>query len=287
MSARQLVASQAGGGHDRSLSTPLNVSHTSEQVMTLEIVLSLVRWLHVVSGIFWLGLAYAFVFVLLPAAASAGSELKRSLAEILHRRLFAFVRWGSLVAWVTGLFLLGMLYHSGGRMFDDVSAGWNAAAGIAVLLVFLIFGLYDVLARLAYFSDLRRLGLLGLLVTIAMIELMSGPAGMGYSAVMVHIGTMYGTIMVSNVWMRIWPPQREALKAWQEGREPDTARLALAYLRGRHNAYLSVPLIWTMLAQHTVIPGAISPFWFYAVVVASWTVVAYLEHRSEQRVAPS
>lgn len=253
--------------------------------MTSEIILAFARWLHVLSGILWLGIAYMFVFVIGPATSTMGAELKRSTAEALTRRAFGLVRWGSLIAWLTGIILLGMLYHGGGRMFDDASAGWNAAAGISVLVVFLIFGLYDVIARWTFFADLRRLGALALLATIVMVELMSGPAGMGYSAVMIHIGTMYGTIMVANLWMRIWPPQREALKAWQEGREPDAVRLATAVQRGRHNAYLSIPLLWTMLAQHTVIPGALSPLWFYGVLVVGWGLVAHLESRTKGRPA--
>ncbi|MCU0452213.1 MAG: urate hydroxylase PuuD [Bacteroidetes bacterium] len=253
--------------------------------MAQEIVLSFLRWSHVISGVVWLGFAYVFVFVLLPASAAVGAELKRTFALSLHRRLFAFVRWGSLIAWASGVVMLGMLYHSGGRMFDNASSGWNAAAGIAVLLVFLLFSVYDALARHSFFSDLRRLGLLGLLVTIAMVELMSGPAGMGYSAVLIHIGTMYGTIMTANVWMRIWPAQREALAAWQNGREADTARLAVAAQCSRHNAYLSVPLLWTMLAQHTVIPGALSPLWFYGVIIVGWGLVALLESRTTVRPA--
>jgi uncharacterized membrane protein len=253
--------------------------------MAPEIVLAFTRWLHVITGIVWLGFAYIFVFVLVPVTSGLGAELKRSVADLFHRRLFAFIRWGSLLAWLTGIVLLGMLYHGGGRMFDQTASGWNAAAGISVLLVFLAFGLYDIIARWSFFADVRRLGALGLLATIALFELMSGPAGMGYAAILIHIGAMYGTIMVANVWMRIWPPQREALKAWQEGREPDTARLTTAVQRSRHNAYLSVPLLWTMLAQHTVIPGALSPLWFYGVLVAGWGLVALLESRSKTHLA--
>lgn len=253
--------------------------------MTSEIVLAFLRWLHVLSGILWLGIAYMFVFVIGPATSTMGAELKRSFAEAFTRRAFTLARWGSLFAWLSGIVMLGMLYHAGGRMFESDASGWNAASGIAVLLVFFIFGVYDLLARLPIFADIRRFGLLGLLVTIAMVELLTGPAGMTYPATMIHVGTMFGTIMVANLWMRIWPPQREALKAWREGRESDAAQLGLSVQRGRHNVYLSVPLLWTMLAQHTFIPGALSPLWFYAVVVVSWALVAFLESRSKARIA--
>lgn len=246
--------------------------------MGQEIVLSFLRWLHVLSGILWLGVAYAWVFVLGPTLARADNNFERSFA-VPQRRLMGLARWASLFAWISGVILLGMLYHGGGRMFEDSSDGWNAAAGISVLFVFLGFGLYDLLARLAFFNDLRKLGAFGLLLTVVLVEVMSGPAGMGYSAVMIHVGTLFGTIMVANLWMRLWPATRSALASIEQGTPLDEQRLRQAASRGRHNAYLSVPLLWTMLGQHSVVPGAFSNLWFYGVLVVSWGLVAHLESR--------
>ncbi|MEK6649841.1 MAG: urate hydroxylase PuuD, partial [Bacteroidota bacterium] len=201
--------------------------------MTQEIVLTFLRWLHVVAGIFWLGVGYTLLFALLPALSGLATDVRQAIASTVQRRMFTFLRWGSLLAWFTGVVLLGMLYHGGGRMFDDSAAGWNAAAGISVLAVFLAFAVYDVLAKMSFFADIRRLGALAYLATIALVEIMSGPAGMGYSAVLIHIGTMFGTIMVANVWMRIWPAQRASIAAHQEGRPADELRLQEAALRTR------------------------------------------------------
>jgi uncharacterized membrane protein len=250
--------------------------------MAQEIVLTILRWLHIIAGVFWLGFAYVLLFAVLPALAGLATDVRQAIASTVQRRMFTFLRWGSLLAWLTGIVLLGMLYHAGGRMFNDSAAGWNAAAGISVLAVFLAFPLYDLLARMSFFSDIRRLGALTFLATIALVEVMSGPAGMGYSAVLIHIGAMFGTIMVANVWMRIWPAQRAAIAAQQEGRPADESRLQDAVRRTRHNAYLSVPLLWTMLGQHSVIPGAFSNLWFYGIIVASWGLVAHLEARSRR-----
>lgn len=247
-----------------------------------EIVLTFLRWFHVVAGIFWLGFGYVFLFALLPAMAGLAAGLRLAIASTVQRRMLAFLRWGSLLAWCTGIVLLGMLYHAGGRMFDDSAAGWNAAAGMSVLAVFLAFAVYDVLAKMSFFADIRRLGALAFLATIALVETMSGPAGMGYSAVLIHIGTMFGTVMVANVWMRIWPAQRAAIAAQRDGRPADEPHLQEAVRRARHNAYLSLPLLWTMLGQHSVVPGAFSNLWLYGVLVASWGFVAHLEARSRR-----
>jgi uncharacterized membrane protein len=83
--------------------------------------------------------------------------------------------------------------------------------------------------------------------------------------------------MVANLWMRLWPATQAALLSIAQETPIDEKRMRQAALRGRHNAYLSVPLLWTMLAQHTVIPGVLSNLWFYGVLIVGWALVAHLE----------
>ena len=61
---------------------------------------------------------------------------------------------------------------------------------------------------------------------------------------------MFGTIMAFNVWFRIWPAQQKIITAIKNGEAPDAKLAALAGLRSKHNTYLSVPLIWTMISEH-------------------------------------
>ena len=58
--------------------------------------------------------------------------------------------------------------------------------------------------------------------------------------------------MAFNVWYRIWPAQQKILRAVKEGTAPDPALVALAGSRSRHNTYMSVPLVWGMINEHTV-----------------------------------
>ena len=62
---------------------------------------------------------------------------------------------------------------------------------------------------------------------------------------------MFGTIMAFNVWFRIWPAQQKIITSIKNGEAPDGSLLALAGLRSKHNTYMSVPLIWTMINEHT------------------------------------
>jgi uncharacterized membrane protein len=93
---------------------------------------------------------------------------------------------------------------------------------------------------------------------------------------------MFGTIMAFNVWFRIWPAQQKIIKAVKDGQAPDAAIVALAGTRSRHNTYLSVPLIWTMINQHTA--GTSFSSWGYiglfVIILLGWHIVFQLYAKS-------
>jgi uncharacterized membrane protein len=59
-----------------------------------------------------------------------------------------------------------------------------------------------------------------------------------------------GTIMFLNVWMRILPAQRRMIAAVKEGRAPDPREGARAKLRSKHNTFMVVPVVFTMISNH-------------------------------------
>ena len=87
----------------------------------------------------------------------------------------------------------------------------------------------------------------------AVLYCMTHCAGWGYRASNIHIGAMFGSIMAFNVWFRIWPAQQKIITAIKNGEAPDGDLVALAGLRSKHNTYLSLPLIWTMINAHTAV----------------------------------
>src|SRR5256712_14107161 len=74
---------------------------------------------------------------------------------------------------------------------------------------------------------------------------------MGGRAVFIYAGSLFGTIMAANVWMRIWPNQRK-VHAGVKGTGPAAAPAvpAIAFLRSKHNTYMSFPLIFFMASNH-------------------------------------
>jgi uncharacterized membrane protein len=80
---------------------------------------SLVIWLHVLSGITWIGLLYYFNFVQVPALGEAagdeGGPGGAGIAKYVAPRALWWFRWGALATWLTGatfLQLQGMLHHA-------------------------------------------------------------------------------------------------------------------------------------------------------------------------------
>jgi uncharacterized membrane protein len=80
---------------------------------------SLVIWLHVLSGITWIGLLYYFNFVQVPALGEAASDEGgpggAGIAKYVAPRALWWFRWGALATWITGatyLHLQGMLHHA-------------------------------------------------------------------------------------------------------------------------------------------------------------------------------
>jgi uncharacterized membrane protein len=70
------------------------------------------RWLHIVSGVFWIGLLYYFNVVQTPglaeAAADKGGPGGAGVSKYIAPRALLWFRWAAVATWVTGvLYLLG------------------------------------------------------------------------------------------------------------------------------------------------------------------------------------
>jgi uncharacterized membrane protein len=73
--------------------------------------LSLARWVHVVSGVFWIGLLYYLNAVQVPGQAAAtedkGGPGPAAIGKYIAPRALFWFRWAALVTWVAGAWLLG------------------------------------------------------------------------------------------------------------------------------------------------------------------------------------
>jgi uncharacterized membrane protein len=69
------------------------------------------RWLHIVAGIFWIGLLYYFNAVQVPALADAAADKGgpggAGVTKYVAPRALFWFRWAAVVTWIAGAWLLG------------------------------------------------------------------------------------------------------------------------------------------------------------------------------------
>lgn len=72
---------------------------------------SFARWLHIVAGVFWIGLLYYFNAVQVPALAEAAADKGgpggAGVTKYVAPRALFWFRWAALVTWLAGAWLLG------------------------------------------------------------------------------------------------------------------------------------------------------------------------------------
>ena len=257
----------------------------------------LVRWLHVIAAIAWIGASFYFIALdnhLRPPKDEADNErgvggeaweihgggfyqvqkyrvAPRTLPEPLH-----WFKWEAYTTWLSGFALLIVLYYVDANTYlIDRSVAdlrpWQAI-GISVALLAAAWLVYDGLCRLIP-NDLALAAVLLMLVTLAawgVSHLFSGRAEY------IQIGAMLGTMMAGNVVFVIIPAHWELVRAKQAGREPDAAAGLRAKQRSIHNNYLTLPVVFTMISNHFPITYGHSYSWL--ILVALLVIGAWVRH---------
>jgi uncharacterized membrane protein len=208
----------------------------------------LLRWLHVIAGIAWIGSSFYFIWLdnsLEPPAPTSETARKGVSGELwavhgggfynpqkyavapatLPERLHWF-KWEAYTTWLSGTALLVVVYwlRAQSMMIEPTLANlspWQAVAiGVGSMVGAWI--VYDVLCRSAMG---RREGLLGLIV-FALLSLLAWGLHrvFGGRAAFMHVGTAIGTIMAANVFFVIIPGQKKMVEAMRAGRLPITSR---------------------------------------------------------------
>ena len=257
----------------------------------------LVRWLHVVAAIAWIGSSFYFIALdnhLRPPKDEADAERgvggeaweihgggfyqvqKYRLApKTLPEPLYWF-KWEAYTTWLSGFALLIVLYYFNANTFlIDKSVAdlrpWEAIA-ISVALLIAAWLVYDGLCRLIP-NDVALAAVLLVLVTLAawgVSHLFSGRAEY------IQIGAMLGTMMAGNVFFVIIPAHWELIRAKQAGREPSAAAGLRAKQRSVHNNYLTLPVVFTMISNHFPITYGHSYSWL--ILVALLVIGAWVRH---------
>ena len=241
----------------------------------------LLRWTHFIAGVAWIG--SSFYFIWLDRALTKPDHEKPGVEgdlwmvhsggfyQVEKRRpgpgevpaVLHWFKWEAMLTWITGISLLVLIYYlSGAYLLDPGVSRIGRGPAIALGIGLLVFGwvIYDALWRspLANRQAVASAVSLALLaaVTVLLCRLLSGRAAF------MHIGSLLGTIMVANVWMRILPAQHHMLAATRAGRPADFTLGERAKQRSVHNSYMTFPLLFIMLSNHFPATYASPVNWF-------------------------
>jgi uncharacterized membrane protein len=238
---------------------------------TLRELLDLVvRWIHVIAGIMWIGNSLLFNWLdrnlrplkepkervegeiwLLHSGGFYEVQKMQLAPGQLPAKLHWF-KWQNFTSWLSGIFLLIIVYYMGGAAYmvdpsvADISAGAAIAIGVGVLIGSWL--VYDLLWR----SPLGKNTPLAF--AISFVLLIAATYGLSRAlsgrAAYIHVGVMLGTLMTGNVWLHIMPSQRELVAATEAGKPQNPALAYRAKQRSIHNNYMTFPLIFIMISNH-------------------------------------
>jgi uncharacterized membrane protein len=260
----------------------------------------LVRWLHIITGIAWIGASFYFVWLdntIRPPAPGSDLEKKGVAGELwavhgggfynpqkylvapatLPKELHWF-KWEAYSTWLSGFALLTIVYYLNAQamMVDRTVAdlsNWQAVGtGLASLVVGWV--VYDLLCRSKLGShDLAFGAVMWLLLTGAawvLTHLLSGRAAY------IQVGAVIGTIMVANVAMVIIPGQRKMVDAMMAGQKPDPIYGLKAKQRSVHNNYFTLPVLFIMISNHYAMTYRSEHAWaVLAVIMAAGVLIRH------------
>jgi uncharacterized membrane protein len=238
------------------------------------------RWLHVFAGIIWIGHLYFFNWVNGPLQAKLDGPTKKLVVPELMPRALYWFRWGAAYTWITGALLLMLVYYHGQQLLAP-GVEWGAGPIVMILMTFVAVFIYDALWKSGLAANLRAGVIVSFVLFSIIVALYHHFGGFSYRGTLIHAGALLGSTMAFNVWYRIWPAQQRIIRAVKNGEAPDANLVKLAGLRSRHNTYMSLPLLWTMIGQHTVffaggnlgIPNNYYYVFFLLLVALAWHIV--------------
>ncbi|MCX9154535.1 urate hydroxylase PuuD [Niveibacterium sp. 24ML] len=276
----------------------------------IEVASMLLRWLHLIVGIAWIGSSFYFVWLdnsIKPPTdpklreAGVGGELwamhaggfynpqkylvaPKELPKELH-----FFFWPSYSTWITGFLLISVLYYfqAATWMVDPAVAQISPTVSVLIGLGTLAGGwiVYDLLSRLLIERSQLVFAVIYTLfvgaVTWALMHLLAGRAAY------IHVGAMIATTMSGNVFFIIIPNQRKLVAAMKRGEAPDPALGKKAKQRSVHNNYLTLPVLFSMISNHYAFTYSHAHGWLMLMLIMLSAVLIRhffnLKHKGEWR----
>ena len=235
----------------------------------------LLRWVHVITAIAWIGSSFYFVFLDSSLTAPVDEDLKKQGVSgelwavhgggFYHPVKFAvrppelpkhlhWFYWEAYSTWLTGmaLFTVSYLWQAGTYLIDKSLMDWTPTAAVLTALSFLVvfWLLYDGICRV--FGQRKNGDALvgaGVLVLVCVASWLACHWFAGRAAFLL-VGAMMATAMSANVFFWIIPGQRTVVADIQAGRPVDPIHGQRGKQRSVHNTYFTLPVLFAMLSNH-------------------------------------
>ncbi|MDP4299880.1 urate hydroxylase PuuD [Leptothrix discophora] len=235
----------------------------------------LLRWVHVITAIAWIGSSFYFVFLdnsltrpTAPDLVGKGVDgelwavhgggfynpqkylvAPKSLPQNLH-----WFFWESYSTWLSGfgLFTVLYLFNAGTFLVDKRVHDWSPGLAIGAALGFLaaFWIVYDLICRsLGRKKNGDLLVGLGVTVFIVAASWLACQLFAGRAAFLL-MGAMIATAMSANVFFWIIPGQRTVIAQMKAGQPVDPIHGQRAKQRSVHNTYFTLPVLIAMLSNH-------------------------------------
>ena len=239
----------------------------------------LLRWVHVITAIAWIGSSFYFVFLDNNLIAPESPDLKEKgvdgaiwavhgggfynpqkymvAPKKIHTKLHWFY-WESYSTWISGftLFTVLYLYNASTYLIDKSLMDWQpgAAIGVAISFLLIFWVVYDLICQAFGFRKHGEL-IVGICM-VGVVAFMSWLACQWFAgrAAFLLVGAAIATAMSANVFFWIIPGQRKVVAAMTVGTKLPAKELALYGKRGKqrsvHNTYFTLPVLFAMLSNH-------------------------------------
>jgi len=229
----------------------------------------ILRWLHFVAGITWIGLLYFFNLVNVPLQKKLDADTKKKVNPDLLLPALWYFRWGALVTVLAGFGYFAMYIL---RPDVGLANGTNASvSGRIILIVWLFIPIITFLIEFLIIKKVPALikdGRVFAVVMLILVAVMSfviikwldgqltvnGQHFASNKTLSIGVGGAYGLIMLLNVWGIIWPNNKRALNAMRGGPPvpPESAPVLArqAFIASRTNTWLSLPMLLFMGTSH-------------------------------------
>lgn len=230
------------------------------------LALLILRWLHIIAGIIWVGLLYFFNLVNIPFLQELDPATRNTVVPKLMPKALWWFRWSSVVTVLLGLTYWMHLVGNDSR--DAASAGEPSSAMTITLTFFVIWTLafaVEMGVLMSPADGLKRGPVLGVIVAIVVIGAaflfvhINRNSRASNATMAIGVGGGLGWFMMLNVWGILWRMQKKMIRwteaaARGEAMPAEAAKVArLSFLTARVNFWLSFPMLFFMSAASHII----------------------------------